>query len=53
MRRAALIATAITGLLAFCALHVLNFISVLTFLLAIGLLEIFFMARKIERKNEI
>jgi len=53
IRRAALIAFAITGLLAFSALHVLNFISVLTFLLAIGLLEVFFMARRIEKKNDI
>ena len=53
LRRAALLAVAITGLLVFSALHVLNFISVLTFLLSIGLLEIFFMARRIEKKNDI
>ncbi len=53
LRRAALLAVAITGLLVFSALHVLNFISVLTFLLSIGLLEVFFMARRIEKKNDI
>ncbi len=51
-RRAVLISAAITGILVFSALHVLNVLSALTFIFSLFLTELFFVARKIEQKNE-
>lgn len=52
-RRAILVSAAIVGLVVFSALHVLNFLSGLTFALSLLLVEFFFMARKVEKNNEV
>lgn len=52
LRRSGLIATALIGILVFSALHVLNLLSAFTFIFSLILVELFFVARKIEKRNE-
>jgi len=49
LRRCAIITFAVVGLLLFSALKVLNFLSAINFILALALLEIFFINKTRER----
>jgi len=51
-RRAILISGVLVGLGIFSALHVLNFLSGLTYVFSLVLIEFFFMARKVEKSYE-
>lgn len=46
LRRGAIIASLITGLLCFSALGIFNFLSALTFFVALGLIEVFFLTKQ-------
>jgi amino acid transporter len=51
-RRCTLLAALIVGMLVFSSLNVLNFMSGLTYTIAIILLEFFFSSRKIEKERQ-
>jgi hypothetical protein len=53
LRRVLIITIAISGIILFSSLKVLNILSALTFIISLGLLELFFVTKKIERRNEI
>lgn len=50
IRRSFLFSVMVTGLLVFSSIRVLNFISGITFAIAIILLELFFISRKSEKR---
>ncbi len=51
IRRSLFFSFAVVGIVAFSALNVLNFVSAITFIIAIVLLEFFFSSKKTEQKR--
>lgn len=52
MRRSLFFSCMVVGLTAFSALNVLNFVSAITFIIAIILLEFFFSSKKVEQNRK-
>lgn len=52
LRRSLLVSFALTGLVLFSAIHVLNILSAVTFIISLILIEMFFMTKKLEKTSE-
>ncbi|MFH1910286.1 MAG: hypothetical protein ABIJ72_03820 [bacterium] len=52
IRRSLFFSLVIVGLISFSALNVLNFISAITFIIAVVLLEFFFSSKKVEQNKK-